>query len=105
MRGGLTQDEMAFLLGCQSGAKVSRYERLSRNPNLMIIFAYQVIFGILPHELVPGIYQKVEHAIVERAERLSQKLVKSTGSPRSHQKIQALNAISSGKAVLPKRNL
>lgn len=31
---GLTQREVAFLLGCHSGAKVSRYERSARIPLL-----------------------------------------------------------------------
>jgi transcriptional regulator with XRE-family HTH domain len=96
-RGGLTQDEMAFLLGCQSGTKVCRYERLSRDPNLEIVFAYQAIFGILPHELVPGIYKKVEHTVAERAGELSKKL--DAEGPCANHKIQVLQAIASGKAT------
>ena len=31
-RAGLSQAEVAFLLGCHSGAKVSRYEHAARRP-------------------------------------------------------------------------
>ena len=33
-RSNLSQDEVAFLLGCRGGTKVSRYERHARKPNL-----------------------------------------------------------------------
>jgi|SRR6266576_4678451 len=42
---GLSQDEVAFLLGCQTGTKVSRYERFARKPSLETLFAYEVVFG------------------------------------------------------------
>ena len=41
-RSGLSQDEVAFLLGCQTGAKVSRYEPFARKPSLETLFAYEV---------------------------------------------------------------
>jgi len=42
---GLSQDEVAYLLGCQNGTKVSRYERFARKPSLETLFAYEVVFG------------------------------------------------------------
>ena len=59
-RYGLTQDEVAFLLGCQSGTKVSRFERLARKPNLETALACEVVFGIPAHELFPRAYAEVE---------------------------------------------
>ena len=53
-RAGLTQDELAFLLGCKSGAKVSRYERFARTPNLQTALAYEVVFGAPARELLAG---------------------------------------------------
>ena len=41
---GLTQREVSFLLGCHGGAKVSRYERTGRIPDLKTIFAFEAIF-------------------------------------------------------------
>ncbi len=37
-RSGLTQSEVARLLGLESGQLISRYERLDRSPNLETVF-------------------------------------------------------------------
>jgi transcriptional regulator with XRE-family HTH domain len=60
-RSGLSQDEMAFLLGCQNGTKVSRYERFARKPNLETLFAYEVVFGAPARELFAGVYHIVHY--------------------------------------------
>ena len=74
-RYGLTQSEVARLLGLGSGQAISRYERLDRNPSLETVLACQVLFDALPHELYPGLYEKVEkltkqrvHAFVDQFE-------------------------------------
>jgi transcriptional regulator with XRE-family HTH domain len=73
-RAALTQDELAFLLGCKSGAKVSRYELLSRRPNLQTALACQAIFGVPAHEIFPGVYAEVEQEIAKRAHCLSERV-------------------------------
>jgi len=70
---------VAFLLGCQSGAKVSRYERFSRQPNLETILACEVVFGAPVRDLLAGTFQKVEDSTLERARLLAEKL--STQEP------------------------
>ena len=69
-RSGLTQSEVAYLLGLKSGQIVSRHERLDRRPNLETMFAYQIIFDVLPHELYPGLYEKVENVTKLRIQEL-----------------------------------
>ncbi len=73
-RSGLTQEEIAFLLGCQCGAKVSRYENLTREPSLATAFACQVIYRVPAHEIFPGIYTVVEKQVKRRAHVLGAKL-------------------------------
>ena len=68
----LSQDEVAFLLGTQSGAKVSRYERFDRVPGLETALAFEMIFQRSPSELFSGLYQKVEREVMERAKALSE---------------------------------
>lgn len=97
-RTGLTQDELALLLGCKDGTKVSRYERLSRVPNLETAFACQAIFGVPAHELFPGIYQNVEQVVKQRAELLTGKLDGTSAVVKY--KRQALNAIVSPRVNL-----
>ena len=58
------------VLGLESGQAVSRYERLDRSPNLETVFGCQVLFDVLPHELYPGLYQKVENLTRQRIHTL-----------------------------------
>jgi transcriptional regulator with XRE-family HTH domain len=71
-RAGLSQDEMAFLLGARSGTMASRYDRFKRMPGLETALAYEAIFGIPTRELFAGIYQRAERNAHRRA-RILQK--------------------------------
>jgi transcriptional regulator with XRE-family HTH domain len=95
-KGGLSQDEMAFLLGYQSGTKISRFERLARHPNLETALACQVVFGIPAHKLFPGVFAKVEKTVTERARLLSDQLRSQRASGRSglRNKLAILKAIA-----------
>ena len=98
-RGGLTQDEMAFLLGYQSGTKISRFERLARQPNLETALACQVVFGIPAHKLFPGVFAEVEKIVTERARQLSSRLQAKPGQEHSslRHKLAILSAIVAGR--------
>lgn len=69
-RTGLTQDELAFLLGCREGSKVSRYEHFSRQPNLITALACEAVFKTPTRELFAGLYQKAEKRVRRRAKLL-----------------------------------
>jgi|SRR6185369_11798288 transcriptional regulator with XRE-family HTH domain len=69
----LSQDEVAFLLGTRSGGKVCRYERFVRQPSLETALAYEAIFRRSVSELFPGLYQKVERDVAERAKTLRER--------------------------------
>lgn len=101
-RSGLTQDEVAFLLGCQSGAKVSRFERQAREPNLRTALACQIIFGIPAEDLYPGVYAEVEEAVTERARALAERFRgKTNPDPRQAQKMAVLKSILAGSGSAP----
>jgi transcriptional regulator with XRE-family HTH domain len=100
-RSGLSQDEMAFLLGCQNGTKVSRYERFARKPNLETLFAYEVVFGASARELFAGVYQKVEKRILNRTQLLTRKLNRATPTSMATRKLEILQAITSGPGIGP----
>src|ERR1041384_3504983 len=80
----LSQDEVAFLLGTRSGGKVCRYERFVRQPSLETALAYEAIFRRSVSELFPGLYQKVERDVAERAKILGERDRKSTRLNSSH---------------------
>lgn len=90
-RSGLSQQEVAFLLGCRSGAKVSRYERFVREPSLRAAMACEVIFHAKLKELFAGIYEQAERNVAKRARMLVRRLA---GHRKSEHKLAALNAIA-----------
>lgn len=64
---GLSQADVAHLLGAETGAKVCRYEKFARVPGLETALACEVIFKKPVRELFAGLYQKVELKVAHRA--------------------------------------
>jgi len=93
-RAGLSQDEVAFLLGCQSGAKVSRYERRSRQPSLETALAYEAVLGVPARELFAGVYEKVEEEIKKRARLLSGNVSAAQTNRETERKMKALSMLT-----------
>ncbi len=62
----LSQDEVAGILGCRSGAKVSRYENSTRLPGLKTLIAYLVLFKASLPELFAGMYKKIKLQVEKR---------------------------------------
>ncbi len=71
---GLTQKELAFLLSCECEAKVSRYERFKRRPNLESALACEVIFQIPVGELFAGMLEQVKATTARRILLLADRL-------------------------------
>jgi transcriptional regulator with XRE-family HTH domain len=86
----LSQDEVAFLLGTQSGAKVCRYERFVREPSLQTAFAFEAIFQKPARELFGGLYQKVEQEVVARAKVLAYRIDHRRPIGRTRRKREAV---------------
>lgn len=82
--------ELARLIGVRSGTQVSRYERLLRKPKLHIALACQIIFGELPHEVFPKLFESVEEAVMERAYKLYRELERSK-SGAARRKLELLD--------------
>ena len=73
-RSGLTQRELAFLLGLKHGATVSRIERLKRAPSLVWARTCVLVFGARARELFPGLFSEVHEAVRRRANELYDEL-------------------------------
>jgi transcriptional regulator with XRE-family HTH domain len=97
-RSGFSQDEVAFLLGCRSGAKVSRYEQRTRHPNIRTVFAYEVIFRAPSSDLFAGVYQKVEKTTRARARLLAQKLADAKPQRTTARKLAILESLAAERA-------
>ena len=104
MRLGLSQAELAFLLGCRSGAKVSRYERFVRRPNVEAMFACAVVFGKCAREIFPGMFEIVRQRTFRRARVLIGRLASKQSDPTVMAKVTALRMITS-KKVVPRKSL
>src|SRR6185437_3014891 len=93
-RSGLTQSEVAFLLGARDGAKVSRYERLSRRPNLQTALGLQAIFGLATKEILPRLFMAVDRRVLARANLLSRRLRQLPDSRRTRRKLAFLSELT-----------
>lgn len=81
---------MAFLLGAKEGAKVSRYERFARVPNLDTAFAYEAVFRVFASEILGGIYDKVERRTLKRVRILVKRLERAGRSRPTDRKLEVL---------------
>lgn len=91
----LSQEEVAFLLGAQSGAKICRYERFAREPSLKTALAFEAIFQRPASELFGGLYQKVQQEVAARAKTLTHKIDREKPNRRTALRHQILTNIAS----------
>jgi transcriptional regulator with XRE-family HTH domain len=94
-RFGFSQTEIAILLGNQSRAMISRYERQATRPPLETALAYEAIFRVSAGNLFAGLYEKVEKEIAIRARLLAEKLAEEGNRKKALRKLVALDAIAS----------
>jgi transcriptional regulator with XRE-family HTH domain len=99
---GLSQAEVAYLLGTESGSKVCRYEQFARAPNLEAAFAYEAVFQKPASDLLPGMYRKISKDVVKRAQALLRKTERQPPGRRRERKLKALGHIISKHAQKPK---
>lgn len=90
---GLSQDEVAFLLGTQSGTRVCRNERFVREPSLETALAYEVIFQQPIRELFRGLFRKIEKEVAARAGALAYRTRRQKPNRQTRRKHQVLDRI------------
>ena len=89
----LSQADVAFLLGNESGGPVSRYEHFKRVPDLETALAYEVIASRATSELFGGMYREAEMKVAERAKMLLELTTPATG-PRALQRRGTLASLA-----------
>ena len=97
-RTGLSQSEVAYLLGCRDGSKVSRYEHFQRQPNLETALAFEVIFNTPVREMFGGLHEQVEKKTLRRIGVLGRRLHTTAPNRLSEQKLAALAAVVRGSS-------
>src|SRR6266542_261915 len=73
-RVGLTQRELAFLIGVKTHAVVSRIAGLKRCPRLVWAVACEAVFDTRALELFPELFAEVHQAVFRRACELYEEL-------------------------------
>ena len=69
-RAGLSQRELAALLGYRSHSQVSRYENGRRTPTADEMLQLQIVFGVVPSGVFPHLHERAAHAVVARIDKL-----------------------------------
>ena len=98
---GLSQDEMAFLLGCRSGSQVSRYEHNTHQPSLRSTLVYELIFGVEAGRLFTGLHEEIEKETNHRVQLLVQKLTEGKQDQLTARKLAVLKEIASDSGAEP----
>jgi len=78
-RWGLTQKELAFIIGVKSGTVVSRIEGDKRTPNLAAVLACALVFGVAPVELFPVLVSQIHKDVRRRVNELYEELQGNPG--------------------------
>lgn len=71
---GLTQPELARLVGHQCGTYISKFETQCQKPTIQLIMACRVLFGLNPEEICPTLYERVEGQVMRRVYALYRRL-------------------------------
>lgn len=93
----LSQDEVAFLLGTESGTQISRHENFVRVPSLEMALAYEAIFQKPAREIFDGLYQRIEGEVVTRAKALAERIDRRKPTRRNLHKRQVFTSIASDR--------
>jgi len=70
-RAGLTQKQLALLLGVGCDTTISKLERRAREPNLKIAVGCQILFGVRAEDIFPEVFSRIGQEIETRARQQS----------------------------------
>ena len=87
---GLTQQELAGLMGFLSASHVSRIENGKRDPTIDTVLACEVIFGVSASAIFPCAYDAIEERVMRELHRLD--LTLSDTSPVDLRKRELLSS-------------
>lgn len=81
-KSGLSQRELAHIVGYVTQAPVSEHERSVTIPALLIALSYEVVFRVPLSELFPALYRTVEVDIEEQLTKIESELQQSNATGR-----------------------
>lgn len=86
-RSGLSQREVANLLGFETAVPVFRHECSRTFPDLWAAIGYEIIFGVPISSQFPSLYRSVEPLVEKRILELKARLEAQSGKGRSAARI------------------
>lgn len=98
-RAGLSQEDVAYLLGIQARTGVSRHELADSIPVLEVLLAYEAIYGACTGDLYKGLRQQVVQDTTLRAQGLIKRLQLRPQSKERDRKIAFLARVVSGDVL------
>ena len=96
---GLSQRDIAYLLGGHHPARISRYEHFQSAPSLRIALAFSILFRVPTDRLFSGDYQKVEAVVNRRAKVLLARLAAGKRDQATLRKLAVLRYLSEPGAL------
>ena len=89
-RAGLSQEDVAFLLGAMCGTSVSRHERGNRMPMLQTALMYEFVLGATVRQLYEGVFAQARFDVKKRARGLHASLARKPKTAMRDKKIALL---------------
>jgi transcriptional regulator with XRE-family HTH domain len=86
-RSGLSQNELAALLGYPGAGEVSRHERSNCVPPFLSALGYEAVFKVSASQIFPGMYESIVAAVETRLKELETKLLDSKAPGRRRARI------------------
>ena len=90
---GLTQRDLAFLLGLNTGTEISRHERKVRQPALTAVISYELLFDIRPKDILELVYKEQCSNLLEQAKQLKSDLRTRPPTPLILHRIARIDAL------------
>lgn len=81
-KSGLSQSELATILGTLGPVGISRHEQLVTLPKFLVAVGYEIVFRAPIAELFPAVYETLRIDIEARLLNLEKKLHQSTAKGR-----------------------
>ena len=90
-RSGLTQEDIAALIGAQSASQVSRHENGEREPDLRTALVYRIIFDAPIAHLLPKLYRDIAREVDMQAAALAERLKETADGLHAGHRIEQLH--------------
>lgn len=102
-KSGLTQNELATLMGHKNAARISSHERGVTLPSLTVALHYEALFRIPVSELFPSVYETatrtIETRLAEMESSFAKKSAKDPDANATARKLQFIWARKTGLEI------